>query len=286
MRYSFSMLNVDYVQLNNKWNYKNVISPYYRIYYVDGGEGTLSNANQSLKLTPHHLYIIPSYTLCHLNCEKHLSVYFVHFFEESNNGISLFQHNRILLSAKATDIDIANFKRLYKINPNRGLNRSDNPKVYEKEIFYKEYEDLNNLQRPSTFMETQGIILQLISRFVGLNSFQQKTPEVIPSKILGVMSYININLKENISVTSLASIANQNRDYFSRLFHKYTGSRPIDYLHDRRIERAQYLILRTTLSFEEIAHETGFESIPHFFRIFKRKTSLTPDQFRKMNIST
>lgn len=284
MGYNFSLLNVDYVQLNNKWNYKNVISPYYRIYYVDEGEGTLSNSDQNLKLQPQHLYIIPSYTLVNLNCAENLSVYFIHFFEDFNNGMSLFQHNRFFFATKANAVDIANFKRLYKINPNRGLNRSDNPKIYEKEIFYKEYEDLNNLQHASTFFETQGIILQLISRFLSLNNFQQKTPEIIPSKILGIMSYININLKENISVTSLASRANQNRDYFSRLFHKYTGARPIDYLHDRRIERAQYLILRTHLSFEEIAYETGFESIPHFFKIFKRKTSLTPDQFRKMNI--
>lgn len=33
---------------------------------------------------------------------------------------------------KATEVDILNFKRLLEVNPGRGINRSDNPGIYEK----------------------------------------------------------------------------------------------------------------------------------------------------------
>ena len=130
LKHSFSLLHIDHVQLTAKWNYKNVISPYYRLYYIDEGEGTVSNSQVNLKLEPGHLYLIPSYTLCNLYCPSHLSQYFIQFFEESPDGLSLFQHHRTLMKVQASDIDAANFKRMMQINPGRGINRSDNPKVY------------------------------------------------------------------------------------------------------------------------------------------------------------
>jgi AraC-like DNA-binding protein len=285
LKHSFSLLNIDYRKLDNRWNYNSVISPYYRIYLIDEGEGAISNLHQKLGLEPGYLYIIPSFTLCNLNCSDYLGVYFVHFFEDSNDGISLFQYNRSLMKVQANDIDNHNFKRLLEINPGRGINRSDNPRIYEKNNYYLEYEELNNMQRPAAFFETQGILLQLISRFLDSESFDQRDLSAIPSKILETISYINMNLKEHLTVALLAERANQNQDYFSRLFVKYTGIRPINYLQQKRIERAQYLMTRTTMSFEQIAADTGFESLPHFFKLFKRITSLTPDQFRKGNTS-
>jgi hypothetical protein len=41
LRHSFSLLNTDYVKLDSRWNYQNVISPYHRIYYIDEGEGEI-----------------------------------------------------------------------------------------------------------------------------------------------------------------------------------------------------------------------------------------------------
>ena len=81
LRHSFSLLNVDYVKLNSKWNYRGVISPYHRIYYIDDGEGELSDSEKKFKLEAGYLYIIPSYTLCDLMCTNFLSQYFVQFFE-------------------------------------------------------------------------------------------------------------------------------------------------------------------------------------------------------------
>ena len=166
LRHSFSLLNVDHVHLNQKWDYKHVISPYYRLYYIDEGEGFISDREQKLQLEPAYIYLIPSFTLCNMECHSYLSQYFIQFFEESPDGISLFQNSRTLIKLKASELDLANFKRILQINPGRGINRSDNPKVYEKDVYYKEYQDLNNRQSNAFYMETQGIILQLLSRFL------------------------------------------------------------------------------------------------------------------------
>jgi AraC-like DNA-binding protein len=281
--YNFSLLHVDYVKLNKKWNYANVISPYFRIYYIDDGEGFITSKQDKIKLEQGYLYIVPSFTLCHLFCKAYVSQYFLHFFEESAEGISLFENNRKVIKVPACNIDIANFKRLHEINPGRGINRSDNPKDYEKQDYYKRYQELNKTVSDATYFETQGIILQLMSRFLDSRSFKSKTPDPIPSRILETMRHIQVNLKENLTVRYLAEKANLHQDYFSRLFLKHAGQRPLRYVHEKRIERAQYLIATTDLSYLDIAEKVGFETLSHFSKIFKKVTSLTPGEYKKQN---
>lgn len=281
LKHTFTLLNVDYVALGSKWNYKNVISPYFRLYYIDAGAGEISDISTTLKLEPGFLYIIPSFTLCNLSCQDHLGQFFIQFFEESSDGISLFANNRSVFKVKATAIDIMNFSRLLEINPGRGINRSDNPKIYEKSIFYKEYQELNNRQNMATFTETHGILLQLVSRFLTPEVFQHKEIGHIPVKILNAISYIQLNLHHELSVTKLAERANQHIDYFSRLFQQYTGERPLKYIHEKRIERAQYLMVTTRMTFVEISAQTGFENIFYFSRIFKKVTGMSPGQYKK-----
>lgn len=282
-KHSFSLLHIDYVKLNHNWNFNNVISPYYRLYYIDEGMGTISNSSDKLILEPGYLYLIPSFTICNLNCEEYLSQYFIQFFEESPDGISLFNQNRNVMKLPATETDIILIKQMLKSNPGRGINRSDNPKVYEKEAFYKEYRSHNDKMKPHLKFENQGTLLLLFSRFLNTKNFKQTTPQGRPSKILDTMSYIQLHLDKNLTVAELAQRVNQNQDYFSKQFLIHTGQRPLNYIHEKKIERAQYLIATTNKSFLEIALDTGFSNLPHFSKMFKQIVSLTPGEYRNKN---
>jgi len=283
IRHSFRLLNVDYVKLGKKWNFRNVISPYYRLYYIDEGEGVISGPNGSLDLSPGYLYLIPSFTLCNLYCDNFLSQYFVQFFEDSADGISLFSNCMQSLQIEADDKDISNFKRLISINPGRGINRSNDPKVYEKDIYYKEYTELNNLQSIAVQYETQGIIFQLISKFLKPEIFHKDKVTVKPSVVMDAIGYIQINLQTPLKVSHLADRANLNTDYFSRLFHRYTGQSPVSYILQKRIERAQYLIITTKKQQDEIAELTGFDNVYYFSKVFKKLTGLAPGAYKAQN---
>jgi len=280
LKHSFSLMNVDHVRLGIRWNYRNVVSPYYRLYYIDDGHGTMSSSDETLELEEGYAYIIPSFTLCNLHCEHYLSQYFIQFFEDSANGISLFENNRTIRKIKADESMIANFKRLLSINPGRGINRSDNPRVYEKDSYYKEYQEFSNQQSLPAFFETQGIILQLLARFLTPETYIQSNIRSIPSVVMDAISFIQLHLHEDLTVKKLAARANLNEDYFSRLFKQFTGLRPIKHIHDKRAERAQYLITTTDLSYQQIAIETGFENLPYFSKVFKSMTGMTPGKYR------
>ncbi|GGF05672.1 helix-turn-helix domain-containing protein [Flavobacterium limi] len=282
-KYNFSILHIDYVKLNNKWNYSNVISPYFRLYYIDEGTGSVSDSAGKLILEPGYLYLIPSFTICNLNCEEYLSQFFVQFFEESPDGISLFNNNRNIMKLEADDVDIVLIKKMLQNNPGRGINRSDNPKVYEKETYYKEYRALNDKMKIHQKFENQGILLLLVSKFLNSASFKSIYPQIASSKILDTMSYVQLHLNENLTVMQLAKRVNQSKDYFSKQFLLHTGERPLHYIHKKKIERAQYLIATTNKTFIEIAIDTGFANLPHFSKIFKQIVSLTPGEYRNQN---
>lgn len=275
-QYTFLLLNVDHVDLGTNWDYKNVISPYFRVYYINSGSGEISDISGTMTLEAGYIYIIPSFTLCNLKCDSYLSQYFVQFFEEASDGISLFAYNRCVSKVKATDSDARNFIRLLEINPGRGINRSDDPKFYERSIFYKEYQELNSQQHLPEFLETQGIILQLLARFVASGGFKKQEFAVIPVKILDTINYISLHLQQKLSVAQLAERANQNSEHFSRSFRRHTGERPLNYINEKRIERAQYLIVTSQMTYSQIAEQTGFNNQSHFSRVFKKITGISP----------
>lgn len=283
IRHSYILLNVDYVKLGTQWNYRQVLSPYYRLYYIDEGRGTVCDTKGTWVLEPGFMYLIPSFTLCDLRCEGHLGQYFVHFFEEAPEGVSLFYNRRSTVKVKASAQDVANFERLLEINPFRKINRSDNPRDYEKQAYYREYEALNHQQGYASFMETTGILLQLVAQFVEREPLQAADPGAIPSKVADLLGFIQMNLHQPLTVRQLAGMVNLHPDYLSRLFLKLTGERPLSYIHSKRIERAQYLMVTTDQSLAQICEATGFDTLPHFTKVFKKVTSLTPGRYREQH---
>ena len=280
----FSLLNADKVNLNKSWNYKNVISPFYRLYLIDNGSGVLSNPDQSLILEKGFLYLIPSFTLVNHTCPSRLSQYYIHFIEDTPDGSSMFSHSRKLMKVKATRADLDCFRRLLWLNPGRDLRKSDNPQVYEKTSVLKSFREINAQLPLSTVIETQGLIQVLLSRFLSNELYHSGKNDPIPSAILESMSYILTHLATTITVEELAGHANLSTDYFSKSFCRHTGLRPLQYIHQKRIERARFLILTTHLSFTAIAAETGFESLSYFTRVFKATTGQAPGTYRKTHL--
>jgi AraC family transcriptional regulator len=71
--------------------------------------------------------------------------------------------------------------------------------------------------------------------------------------------------------------------HFLRLFKQVFKETPHQYLTRRRIERAQRLLLRTEMPVTDVCFAVGFESLGSFSWLFKKRTGLSPEQYRKAN---
>lgn len=99
------------------------------------------------------------------------------------------------------------------------------------------------------------------------------------SKLQQVREYINEHLHEEVKLIELAAIAQISPYHFLRLFKQSMGITPHQYILQRRIDKAKYLLEQTELSIAEIAVRVGFCDQSHFTRCFKRLLGITPKQF-------
>lgn len=97
-----------------------------------------------------------------------------------------------------------------------------------------------------------------------------------------VVNYIDSNFtRYDISLDSVADIVGLNPSYLSALFKRGTGVNFTNYISDKRISAAKELLKDPLRSAGEIASLTGYESASYFTRAFKKKTGMTPTEYRK-----
>ena len=92
--------------------------------------------------------------------------------------------------------------------------------------------------------------------------------------------YIQRNYQKNITQELLSSYFYINRSYLSTLFKERTGEKFVDYLNTVRIEKSKDLLRHTNLKMYQIAKNVGYDNVKYFFRIFKKKTGMTPESYR------
>lgn len=98
-----------------------------------------------------------------------------------------------------------------------------------------------------------------------------------------IIDYLNDKYKEKITITELAFIFGTNRTTLCKEFKKATKLTINEYLSNKKLEVAKSKICEKNATFTEISNELNFESIHYFTRFFKKKTGLTPKEFRKIN---
>ena len=99
------------------------------------------------------------------------------------------------------------------------------------------------------------------------------------------VEFIQNNYLDPIRVSDIADYVGISRGYLHKLFLELLSQSPQDYLIRCRMTRGAELLSVTELSIEEIALSCGYTDPLAFSKIFKRKTGMTPRQYRKDNWS-
>lgn len=89
------------------------------------------------------------------------------------------------------------------------------------------------------------------------------------------------NIDGRVGLEDLARACSLSRAHFARSFKATTGSTPMQWLLTQRIERAQNLLLNSSLPIEEIAHHCGFSDQSHLTRAFAAAVGDTPGSWRR-----
>src|SRR6478609_3746476 len=98
--------------------------------------------------------------------------------------------------------------------------------------------------------------------------------------VIGTRNYINNNYDIKLNLNLLSHTRFVSKYHLLRLFAKYYGQTPQQYLTGKRIEKSKEY-LRKGISITETCIAIGFESPSSFSTLFKSKTGLTPTEFQK-----
>ena len=95
------------------------------------------------------------------------------------------------------------------------------------------------------------------------------------------IAYINDRISEKISLDNVSDYLGVNKSYLSSIFNKDMGISIVDYIHDKRISNACYLLANTDFSISEVADYIGYFDTSYFIRIFKTLVKMTPLKYRE-----
>lgn len=163
----------------------------------------------------------------------------------------------------------------------RGGFISSNPALVSLfRIMYKELENKSS--------NYQAIITSLLSAFVCLvereaRDDQHSNSEEINSEINNIINYILHCYNEPITVKSLAQKCNLSESTFCRLFTRYTGTSPMNFVNHTRLEIAKNMLVSSNLSIMSIAESVGFNTLSSFNRLFLKENGYPPRTLRAIN---
>ena len=104
-------------------------------------------------------------------------------------------------------------------------------------------------------------------------------------RITIVCDFIHQHYKEELSVDELAGIASMNTSSFCRFFKKALGKTVVTYITELRVSYACNQLINVDKTIYQIAFESGFNSIAHFNKQFKKLTGKTPKFYKKMALA-
>ena len=118
-----------------------------------------------------------------------------------------------------------------------------------------------------------------------LEDQKSKTIDAIKSIIIDQIHYTKESLVVNLSIL-LSEKLNQEYTSLSKLFSSIEGITIERFVMKQKIEKVKELIFYKELTLSEIAYQLGYSSVAHLSSQFKKETSITPTEFKKLKTTS
>lgn len=273
------VLSIQRTAAGRWWNFRQVISPFSRLWLGVQGRAVVRHHGRRFVLRPGQLHLVPPFTVHDCACADRFDHYHLHFVARLPTGIDLLSLLDCEHQLTALPGTRELFERLERIYPGRKLPCFD-PSREE----YKRPPEPEGAGRPQTGaveeFEARAALGLLLSPILKTAVHHEGTHARVTRQFLAVQEYIHAHMRERVRLADLAAVVRLNPTYFSDQFHRVVGVRPLDYLTRRRIERSQDLLLTTQDPVKQIADAVGFPDAAYFSRVFTRLCRVSPTAYR------
>jgi AraC-like DNA-binding protein len=93
--------------------------------------------------------------------------------------------------------------------------------------------------------------------------------------------YIHQHYDGELQVKDIAAAVSVHPGYLHRIFKRQTGASVLDYVMAYRIDKAKMLLAKSDIPISDISDYIGLNSRQYFSAVFKKRTGLTPQEYRR-----
>jgi AraC-like DNA-binding protein len=233
------------------WNYPRVFSPFWRLYYdfQAGHRVTFPDTGADVTLGPDHVMLIPDHQMFHTEGREPRAKLWLHFTCPR------------------------------RVHPEQAIPILLRPTLCEMEVIRELAQLLKARAREASRTRIQHVGLALLHLALGRTEIRWL--EERPAGLVALLSHMERHYREPLSNASLARLAGVSERSLTRLFLRYQGLSPRQFLMQVRVRAAADLMLTGQDSLAEIAEQTGFPNRAYLTRVFTQVTGKPPAQFRR-----
>jgi len=149
--------------------------------------------------------------------------------------------------------------------------------------FFRQWEaDLKGGESTIALMEMRALFFRAASSadFAPHLPFDPVVAETTDRRARDMARWISQRFQEPLSVRAIASVVALHPNYAMNIFKAAFGMSLIEYLTRQRIAHAQQLLILTDATVADIALESGFQTLSHFYAAFYRLVGIAPGKYR------
>lgn len=227
-------------------------------------------------------------------------------------GIAYYKIDMNAVTAKEGEVVIVNPNTLHAVNssddyptriwvlhmnhfelegfPANHLSKDQNFKVISLkehlsfvDCIVKEMKKLYEIDQHRMYGVSQLVSASLLGLLYELQKNKENIiPDSCPEFAKDIMLYLNKNYMKPLTLDDVSTHFHISSSHLSHEFSKYFSISPINYLINRKICEAKWMLISTTMSIENISYELGYDNVSHFKKIFTKRTGCTPMDYRKL----
>lgn len=269
-RMVFSLLLVGKKQTDPGWHRRAKKHKFFSLWFINSGQGTMRFNDQVYPVEAGSLLAIVPNAITEIRSDDldPLTYTFVRFhccyarYDEKETHEQCW---------KTEAVDPQSFLL-------QGLYRLQNPPEIANA-----FEQLHHLwqRRGQMTIARRRLIFEDLMLSIVQDLITQKVTGNTTLAIERTIDFMVSNYKKKLSLEDLAHIAGLSTSHYSRLFKKYAGHSPIDYLTHLRMDRAKEMLALSDYRLKGVAQSVGYQDEFYFSRIFKKVVGLSPSAFAK-----
>ncbi len=244
----FTLHETGYWEKSYGWNFPDVYSPFWRVYYDFREAHCVRFHGTRIPLGPRRIVVIPNHQRFDCVGDAPVPKLWMQFSCDWNVDPSIEVPIIIAPSVTAAAM-IAEFPRLFR---SRAADR--------RERIYR-------------------LTLAFVTYLLGHPKIKRQ--ETLPPHVAAIREAVNHDPAYPWSNSDFARLVRMSPDGLTRSFRRWMGMTPTEYTQQVRVREACRLLSQTDETIDAVAHAVGFPDRFYFSRVFKKHTNVSPARYRK-----